>query len=192
MLPTAMRYSHTLLKEVLQPGQTAVDATMGNGFDTELLASLVGPTGQVFAFDIQEQALQATKKRLAEKELLAQVQLIHQGHETLADVVSGPVHAAIFNLGYLPKGDKAIITLPDTTKTALEALLTRLVPKGRIILVCYYGHADGEAELKEVHSFCQQLPQEAFNVLSYQFINQRNQPPILFCIERKNHQSSAR
>ncbi len=109
MLPTAMRYSHTLLKEVLQPGQTAVDATMGNGFDTELLASLVGPTGQVFAFDIQEQALQATKKRLAEKELLAQVQLIHQGHETLADVVSGPVHAAIFNLGYLPKGDKAII-----------------------------------------------------------------------------------
>lgn len=53
MLPTAMRYSHTLLKEVLQPGQTAVDATMGNGFDTELLASLVGPTGQVFAFDIE-------------------------------------------------------------------------------------------------------------------------------------------
>ncbi|ROY40389.1 methyltransferase domain-containing protein [Enterococcus casseliflavus] len=187
-----MRYSHTLLKEVLQPGQTAVDATMGNGFDTELLASLVGPTGQVFAFDIQEQALQATKKRLAEKELLAQVQLIHQGHETLAEVVSGPVHAAIFNLGYLPKGDKAIITLPGTTKTALEALLTRLAPKGRIILVCYYGHAGGEAELKEVHSFCQQLPQEAFNVLSYQFINQRNQPPILFCIERKNHQSSAR
>lgn len=129
---------------------------------------------------------------MAEKELLAQVQLIHQGHETLADVVSGPVHAAIFNLGYLPKGDKAIITLPDTTKTALEALLTRLAPKGRIILVCYYGHAGGEAELKEVHSFCQQLPQEAFNVLSYQFINQRNQPPILFCIERKNHQSSAR
>ncbi len=86
----------------------------------------------------------------------------------------------------MPKGDKAIITLPDTTKTALEALLTRLVPKGRIILVCYYGHAGGEAELKEVHSFCQQLPQEAFNVLSYQFINQRNQPPILFCIERKN------
>ena len=192
MLPTAMRYSHTLLKEVLQPGQTAVDATMGNGFDTELLASLVGPTGQVFAFDIQEQALQVTKKRLAEKELLAQVQLIHQGHETLAEVVSGPVHAAIFNLGYLPKGDKAIITLPDTTKTALEALLTRLAPKGRIILVCYYGHAGDEAELKEVHSFCQQLPQEKFNVLSYQFINQRNQPPILFCIERKNHQFSAR
>ena len=49
MLPTAMRYSHTLLKEVLQPGQTAVDATMGNGFDTELLASLVGPTGQVLS-----------------------------------------------------------------------------------------------------------------------------------------------
>ncbi|OTN75124.1 hypothetical protein A5886_000194 [Enterococcus sp. 8G7_MSG3316] len=185
MLPTAMHYSHTLLKEIVQPGQTVVDATMGNGFDTELLASLVGPKGRVFAFDIQEQALTITKQRLAQKQLLSQVSLLHLGHEHVAEYVQGPIQAAIFNLGYLPRGDKEIITLPATTKQALEALLLLLAPRGRIIIVCYYGHQGGAAELAAVQQFCAELPQESFNVLSYQFINQRNQPPILYCIERK-------
>lgn len=185
MLPTAMHYSHTLLKEIVQPGQTVVDATMGNGFDTELLASLVGPKGRVFAFDIQEQALTTTKQRLAQKQLLSQVSLHHLGHEHVAEYVQGPIQAAIFNLGYLPRGDKEIITLPATTKQALEALLLLLAPRGRIIIVCYYGHQGGAAELAAVQQFCAELPQESFNVLSYQFINQRNQPPILYCIERK-------
>ncbi|WP_430610659.1 tRNA (mnm(5)s(2)U34)-methyltransferase [Enterococcus sp. DIV0876] len=185
MLPTAMHYSHTLLKEIVQPGHIVVDATMGNGFDTELLATLVGPKGHVFAFDIQEQALAATRQRLAEKELLSHVSLIHRGHEHVADYVDGPIQAAIFNLGYLPRGDKGIITLPQTTKQALEALLPRLAPKGRIIIVCYYGHQGGAAELAAIQQFCASLPQESYNVMSYQFINQRNQPPILYCIERK-------
>jgi predicted methyltransferase len=185
MLPTAMHYSHTLLKEVVQPGQTVVDATMGNGFDTELLAALVGDKGQVFAFDVQEQALEVTKNRLAEKHLLAQATLIHRGHEHLGDYVTDPVQAAIFNLGYLPRGNKDIITMPETTQQALNALLPLLAPKGRIVIVCYYGHQGGEAELDTVHRFCAGLPQESYNVLSYQFINQRNQPPILYCIERK-------
>ncbi len=185
MLQTAMRYSHTLLQEVVKPGQTVVDATMGNGHDTELLATLVGPEGKVYAFDIQEQAVTTTKERLLAKGLLPQVELIHQGHETVADYVPDAVHAAIFNLGYLPKSDKKIITLPETTEQALQALIQRIIPCGRIILVCYYGHEGGPEELEAVHRFCRQLPQAQFNVLSYQFINQRNQPPVLFCIERK-------
>ena len=68
MLQTAMRYSHTLLQEVVKPGQTVVDATMGNGHDTELLATLVGPEGKVYAFDIQEQAVTTTKERLLAKD----------------------------------------------------------------------------------------------------------------------------
>jgi predicted methyltransferase len=185
MLQTAMHYSHTLLKEVIQPGQTVVDATMGNGYDTELLATLVGPKGKVYAFDIQEQAVKATKARLREKDLLSQVELIHQGHETVGDYLPDAIQAAIFNLGYLPKSDKTIITLPRTTKQALQVLIDRLAPRGRIILVCYYGHEGGPEELAAVQDFCRQLPQSQFNVLNYQFINQQNQPPILFCIERK-------
>lgn len=187
MLATSLHFSHTLLKEIVQVGDTVVDATMGNGHDTALLAELVGRTGQVYAFDVQEQAVQATKHRLQELHLLEQTTLLQQGHETLGQVIpdTTDIRAAVFNLGYLPKSDKHIITKPDTTKKALEALLPRLRPKGRIVLVVYYGHEGGADELSLVNDYCQQLPQEAYNVLTYQFINQRNQPPILFCIEKK-------
>ncbi len=187
MLPTALHYSRQLLKEVLQAGDIAVDATMGNGHDTLLLAELVGVTGFVYAFDVQTQAIEQTKKRLLDTPWEQCVQLIYDGHEHLAYYlpIDTPIKAAIFNLGYLPQSDKSVITLPDTTKKALDALLQRLVPTGRILIVAYYGHAGGEAELQTVRQYCEALPQEVYTVLNYQFINQKNQPPILFCIEKK-------
>ena len=68
----------------------------------------------------------------------------------------------------------------------MGAILKRLTVGGRMIVVIYYGHAGGETEKNEVLDFCQALPQEAYNVLSYQFINQKNTPPILLCVEKKN------
>ncbi|MGM0219571.1 class I SAM-dependent methyltransferase [Enterococcus sp. AZ126] len=187
MLQTALQFSHTLLKEVIQEGDSVVDATMGNGNDTAFLAELVGTNGLVYAFDVQKQALVNTEKRLTELGLQEQTILLHQGHETIKETIpeDTQLKAAIFNLGYLPKSDKQIITQPDTTKQALDALIARLKSKGRIILVVYYGHTGGEAELALVHEYSQKLPQEEYSVLTYQFINQRNNPPILFCIEKK-------
>ncbi|PTO35135.1 class I SAM-dependent methyltransferase [Enterococcus mundtii] len=190
MLKTALHYSHTLLEEIIQPGDHVIDATMGNGHDTVFLADKVGRTGQVYSFDIQKQALEATQQKLSENGLLDRTKLFLQGHETIGEVIAEqqPIKAGIFNLGYLPKSDKSVITLPETTKTAMEEILKRLVPQGRMIIVVYYGHQGGEAELDMVQSFCQALPQERFNVLNYQFINQKNNPPILYCIEKKkNH-----
>ncbi|WP_207694717.1 hypothetical protein DOK67_0000522 [Enterococcus sp. DIV0212c] len=187
MLQTALHFSHTLLQEVIQEGDTVVDATMGNGNDTAFLAQLVGSTGLVYAFDVQEQALINTEKKLTESDLINQARLNHKGHETIDTTIpeNTQLSAAVFNLGYLPKSDKQIITKPDTTKKALDALLPRLAPKGRIIVVVYYGHLGGEAELALIQNYCQELPQENYSVLTYQFINQKNNPPILFCIEKK-------
>lgn len=187
MLLTAMRFSHQLLTEVLQPGDIAVDATMGNGHDTQLLAQLVGKTGHVYAFDVQKSAVEATTTRLSTAELLSQATLIHDGHQHVLKHLpeTAQIKAAIFNLGYLPKSDKSIITLPETTRQALDALRSRLLPKGRIVIVAYYGHEGGAEELSTVRAYCEALPQEEYNVLTYQFINQKNQPPILFCIEKK-------
>ena len=187
MLQTALHFSHTLLKEVVQPGNYVVDATMGNGNDTLLLAELVGKTGKVYAFDVQEQALISTQKRLIDNDLEHRVQLIHDGHQHLDDYLGKDqeIHAAIFNLGYLPQSDKQVITLPETTRKALDSCLNHLVRKGRIIIVAYYGHEGGQEELETVSTYCRTLPQKLFNVLTYQFINQQNQPPILFCIEKK-------
>ncbi|OQO68118.1 SAM-dependent methyltransferase [Enterococcus villorum] len=187
MLQTALHFSHTLLKEILQPGDQVIDATMGNGYDTLFMAELVGRTGHVYSFDIQENALLSTKEKLDTHSLTNRVSLLLQGHETLGTVINTnqPIKAGIFNLGYLPKSDKSIITLPDTTKIAMKEILKRLVPRGRMIIVVYYGHEGGETELDMVQEFCQTLPQEQYNVLKYQFINQKNNPPILYCVERK-------
>lgn len=189
MLQTALHFSHTLLEEILQPGDQAIDATMGNGHDTLFMAERVGKTGHVYSFDIQEEALFATKEKINDQNLTNRVSLLLQGHETLGDVIAldQPIKAGIFNLGYLPKSDKSIITLPDTTKVAMNEILKRLVPQGRMIIVVYYGHVGGEAELDMVQEFCQTLPQEQYNVLKYQFINQKNNPPILYCVERKKN-----
>ena len=103
-----------LLAEVVTKEDIVVDATMGNGHDTLFLAQLAK---QVYAFDIQEQAVEKTRQRLAEADL-DNAQLILAGHETL-DQYTDHFKAAIFNLGYLPSADKSVITRPATTLEAL-------------------------------------------------------------------------
>ena len=187
MLLPALRFSHQLLKEIVSEGDHVIDATMGNGNDTLFLAELVGSTGHVYAFDIQEQAVENTRKKLAD--YTDRSTLFLAGHETIEEKIASdqPIRAAIFNLGYLPKSDKQIVTLPETTKQAMTAILKRLSVGGRMIVVIYYGHEGGETEKNEVLNFCQNLPQEKFSVLNYQFINQKNKPPILLCVEALNH-----
>jgi len=187
VLPTALQFSHQLLKEIIQPGDHVIDATMGNGYDTTFLAEQVGEKGNVYAFDIQFQAISATLEKLSHQNLTSRVTLIQNGHEHLGEYLgkSEKIQAAIFNLGYLPKSDKHIITQPETTIQALDALCPHLAKGGRILLVSYYGHEGGYEKLQRLEEYCQGLPQENFQVLTYRFINQKNQPPILFCIEKK-------
>ena len=187
MLKSALHYSHELLAQVIQPGHSVVDATVGNGHDTLFLAELVGKTGQVIGFDVQIIAIERTRERLIGAGLEERCQLYNQGHETL-DAVLASEHeltAAIFNLGYLPNSDKSIITHAQTTITAIQAIMTRLAKGGRIVLVVYYGHDGGLAEKNQVQQFVATLPQEDYNVLQYGFINQQNHPPYLLCIEKK-------
>lgn len=183
-MKTALALSHDLLAEILQAGDTVVDATMGNGHDTLFLAQLVGETGHVLAYDVQEKALANTKKRLIAAEEIKQVHLFLRGHETLKTDLPPEIAGAIFNLGYLPAGDKTIITKSATTLAALKALLPPLKVGGRILLVLYYGHPGGLTEKDALLDFCQNLPQEDFQVTLYQFLNQKNSPPMLLSLEK--------
>ena len=95
----------------LGPGDRAVDFTMGNGHDTEFLSKTVGPAGHVWAFDIQEQAVASTRANLAAAGCPENYTLIHDSHHNVRNYVEGPIRAGMFNLGYLPGGDKSIKTL---------------------------------------------------------------------------------
>jgi predicted methyltransferase len=138
--------SHLLVRSCLKPGDTAIDATCGNGYDTLFLAESVGPDGHVWGFDIQQQALAETGRRLSEAGLSARVTLIKDGHQTLSQHITEPVQAVLFNLGYLPGGDRSIITRPESTAPALEESLTLLAPAGVLAITIYPGHSGGSDE----------------------------------------------
>lgn len=186
MLPlkSARYLAHAALQEALSPGDWAVDATMGNGHDTLLLAQWVGPSGQVDAFDIQPGALAVTQNRLDAQGLSSHVRLHLAGHETMAEHVRGPVQAVAFNLGWLPGGDKLLTTRVQTTCLAIEAGLGLLAPGGLLSLCVYPGHAEGCLEEAAVRGLLAALPPQRFNVLEQRFLNASQGAPLCFLCQK--------
>ncbi|OCS88280.1 class I SAM-dependent methyltransferase [Caryophanon tenue] len=183
-LKRVLQYAQDLLAETIQPGDTVVDATAGNGHDTLFLAQLVGDDGQVYAFDVQKEAVNATLLRLLDEGLEHRALVLNDGHENVAQYVTKPVSAAVFNLGYLPGSDHEIITKPNTTVPAIEALLQLLTVGGIIVLVIYHGHAGGKEERDAVLQYVSNLPQKHVHVLQYQFLNQQNDPPFVVALQK--------
>ena len=183
-LQRVLQYAQFLLKEAIEEGDTAIDATAGNGHDTLFLAQLVGENGQVYSFDIQQEAVNSTQHRLLDNSLEQRAIVIHDGHENIAKYVDTPIAAAIFNLGYLPGSDHGIVTKPNTTIQAIEQLLTLLKIGGIIILVVYHGHEGGKEERDSLLQYVSALPQKYIHVLRYEFLNQQNNPPFIIALEK--------
>lgn len=157
--------AHREVGAVVRPGDLAIDATAGNGHDTLFLAGRIGPTGRVFALDIQAEALEHTRRRLAAAGLASQVTLIHLGHERLCtavpQAVRGRIAAVMFNLGYLPGSDKRCMTGVDTTLAALDQAAACLRPGGILSVIAYRGHAGGRAETVAVQQWIRHHPELA-------------------------------
>lgn len=182
---------HLLLRQFVRCGDLVVDATCGNGKDTLLLAELVGANGQVWAFDIQQAALERTAQRLADVDLLSRVTLSATCHERLADLVSAPVSAIVFNLGWLPGGDRSVVTRPDTTLPALHASLKLLLPGGLLLITCYPGHAGGDTETDAVLAWSRDLDAKDFHVWRMGQQNVREQAPFCLVIQKAAHHHAA-
>lgn len=181
-LPSAVRWSHLLIGDRLRAGDVAVDATAGNGHDTLFLAEQVLPGGRVFAFDVQREALAATRGRLLAAGIPTEsFTLIPAGHEHLAEElpagVKGRVQAVMFNLGYLPGSDKSVITEVSKTTRAIVAAIEWLAPGGIMTVVVYPGHAGGAEEAREVERLAGQLPPRAIEIQHIGAVNQSASPP---------------
>jgi len=154
------------VKSCLQPGDIAVDATLGNGYDTLFLAGTVGPGGHVFGFDVQRQALVSSYQKLLAHDLQRRVTLVLASHANLLQVlpehVHGRVAAVMFNLGYLPGGDKAVITRADSTLEALAAACRVLAKSGIITVLAYPGHAGGDNETDRLVEWMRSLDPDQF------------------------------
>ncbi|CEO29038.1 tRNA (mnm(5)s(2)U34)-methyltransferase [Paraclostridium sordellii] len=174
-----------LLEDVIELGDIVIDATMGNGYDTKYLAEKVGENGLVYSFDVQEEAIKSTRKKLEKSQLIDRVKLILDGHENMDSYIKEGVSCVLFNLGYLPRAKHQIITKPDTTIKAIEKSLEVLKPHGVVSIAIYTGHEGGMDEFNAVFEYVKNLDQTKFNVLNCNFVNQINNPPRLVLIEKK-------
>jgi predicted methyltransferase len=188
-LDRILPFARKLLKQAVTNGDIVVDATIGNGYDTSYLAELVGESGHVYGFDIQEEAVTNTTTRLSEHHLLKRVTIVQKSHDSLLSEIpvshQNKITAAIFNLGYLPGGNKEIVTKPDTTIAAIEQLLKVMAPEGLIVLVIYHGHEEGAFERDVLLDYVIKLDQQKAHVLNYRFLNQANNPPFIIAIEKR-------
>lgn len=168
----------------LHEGDVAVDFTMGNGHDTEFLSKTVGENGHVYAFDVQQMALDSTSKNLKDAGCPDNYTLILDSHHNVKKYVNTPIKAGMFNLGYLPGSDKSVTTMRKTTLPAIEAAI-ELMDRDAIILVAVYpGHAEGEAEGKLICEYLSTLSR--YRVCATR-INILNSPtsPFFIIIESK-------
>ena len=171
-----------VLRQVVQPGDTVVDATLGNGHDTLMLCELVGETGRVIGFDIQPDAVERTRERLADAGMLSRCTLYAEGHEHLSERVTVPIRTATFNLGWLPGGDKRITTHWETTRAAISAALSLLM-KGGVCTICAYpGHAAGDEERAALMAYLSALRPQEYNVLHHRFLNAGAGAPECFSV----------
>lgn len=186
MLPAnAVQAAHQLLSPYLRQARIVVDATAGNGKDTLFLAMNTSPQTIIWSFDIQASAIEQTKQTLAAAGLEGKVRLRQTSHEQLSVTIDAPVDVVMFNLGYLPGGDRQIVTLPDTTLAAVEQACRLLSPGGIMTIVAYPGHVSGNQENTVLRQYLTALPQRHFSVACWGMLNQKNQPPLLYAVEKR-------
>ncbi len=178
-------WTKELLRQQLHPGSLAVDATMGNGHDTLFLAQLVGRDGHVWAFDVQQSALDITRTRLKQAALEGSVTLLLDSHANMERHVPTLVNAVVFNLGWLPGQEHTVTTKTDSTLTAVNAALKLLKPGGLLTVCAYPGHEEGQQEMTALTDWIRGLDDKKYDAVSRGYENIRSKPPRLFAVVKK-------
>ena len=172
----ALSIVHGALMRHLKEGDVAVDATAGRGYDTAFLCSQVGASGSVYAFDIQREAVESTRRLLEERGLKAEV--IEDSHANMGRYLAPEsADAIVFNLGYLPKGDHRIFTRFESTRAAIESGLD-ILKKGGLMAICvYYGGDSGYEERDALMPYLATLDDGKYQVITVSFSNWKKDPP---------------
>lgn len=200
---TITDWVHNQLEESVQEAEVCVDATVGKGKDTLFLLENMETKGRVIGFDIQKEALNTAEALLQEHGYMVEhnmkkvdvaervkgsksiAQLILDGHENMDRyILQDSVDIMMFNLGYLPGGDHALATRPETTIEAIGKGLS-LLKCGGVMSVCIYSGGDsGFEERNQVLDYLEALDAKKYTVIVSRFHNKPNHPPIPVFIRR--------
>lgn len=172
-------------EKILLPGDIAVDATCGNGKDTLTLArlALTNNSGTLYAYDIQPDAIAAAQEyvhRHTSPEVFARIRFLLSDHtEFSSDIIPGSVKLLVYNLGYLPGGDKNITTKATSTIASLLSAVPLIAPHGAISITCYPGHPEGLVEEAQITQWASTLDPTEWSSCRHQWLNRRAAPSLL-------------
>lgn len=176
---SALDIIHRILREHIRPGDICIDATAGRGKDTLFLSQLVGASGQVTAFDIQQDAVDSTRELLKANGMDERSRVVLDSHANMAKYAEpGTVSAITFNFGWLPGGDHSVFTHAESSIAAIEAGLSLLRDEGIMTLIIYYGRETGFAERDALLSYLPTIDSDIYTVVEMPFVNRTNCPPI--------------
>ena len=193
-----LRVNHALLSLAVRAGDTAIDATCGNGWDSLYLGRLVGLGGQAAAgrlvcIDLQQEALAATRGRLeaefGQGVVSSRIELVLGSHAELPHAAEKESVAALcYNLGYLPGGgDKTVTTQAESTLQSLRlATSSGMIRRDGLITVMAYRHAPAEEE--QVRAFLHQLSFREWDVSYHRGLHGggETQGPVLYSVRRRS------
>ena len=176
---SALNIIHRIIEEKVQPGDICIDATAGRGNDTLFLAKLVGETGHVTAFDIQQDAVDSTRALLEANGMSDRADVLLKSHSEMDEVCEeGTVSCITFNFGWLPKGDHNIFTNKSTSIPAIEKGMKLLKSGGIMTLIIYYGRETGFEERDALLEYLPTIDSSRYTVIEMPFVNRPICPPI--------------
>lgn len=170
-----------LCSAYIEKDQIAVDCTCGNGHDTLWLAKRCK---KVYSFDIQEAAI-SEAKRLLDDNGVTNVELIHDGHQNVKDYVEEIPNVIVFNLGFLPGGDKAVTTKRESSLVAIKSALEMIAVDGIISITMYPGHEEGKHEQNLILEWAKSLSSREYHCVFANMLNQSDRAPQVLWITKK-------
>ena len=130
---------------------------------------------KLFCMDLQTQAIENTRQKVPD------AFFFHQCHSNFPqEALSPKLKLIVYNLGYLPGGDKSLTTRVSSTKQSVKRALEVLPNGGALSITFYPGHAEGKDELDTILPYLAALPSTAFTVTKHSWINRKNAPLLVF------------
>lgn len=172
------QFCHDFVSDYIGAGSCCIDATCGNGYDTEFLCRMAGPSGKVYAFDIQKEAVKRTADRLERAGYRERAVLFCAGHENMAEYIKEEADAIMFNFGYLPGGDHSAATRADTSLAAVRQGMELLKAGGVMSLCIYSGGDTGYEEREALLGYLKELDPGRWLVIACSYYNRKNDPPL--------------
>ncbi len=173
----------------------------GENFDvsaakTEVCCAVPHTRGKVYAFDVQETALNMTRTYLAangikdpEKNGIYLIRASHAEMDRYLEKESS-ISAFVFNLGFLPGYDKTVMTTWQTSLPAIKKAIRMVRKNGIVSIMAYSGHKEGAEECERIAEYLKKLPSKKNHVACINMINQKRTAPSLFLITPKTDDRS--